>query len=116
MLPVPSKGGGSESEDEMEVNYASVVLCNLAQSITHEWIIDSGATHHMTGSLEHKGDRIKNEAKDQPPNWTNINCIVSHTGEVRLENNVKLRNVMYIPAFKHNLMSVPKLTEQGRQS
>ena len=52
MLPVPSKTGVSDSDDDMEACFAEMVTCNLATSVGQEWIIDSGATHHMTGSKE----------------------------------------------------------------
>lgn len=37
---------------------------------------------------------------------------VSHLGYVELENELKLRNVMCTPAFRHNLISVQKFTQK----
>lgn len=52
LLTLPSKSRDDNSVDEMETNYAEMINCNLAQSVCKGWIIDSGATHQMIGSLE----------------------------------------------------------------
>lgn len=36
--------------------------------------------------------------------------MITHTGDAELANGLKLKNVLYIPTFKHNLLSVQKLT------
>lgn len=59
LLPIPSKRRDDESEDEMETNYAEMIKCNLAQSESIGWIIDSGATHHMTGSISQIENAVK---------------------------------------------------------
>ena len=38
----------------------------------------------------------------------------SHYGKVTLENDLILKNVMYTPSFKHDLISVQKLTQEER--
>lgn len=43
-----SKEGDDESMEDLEVNFTEMIECNLAHSGKHEWIIDLGATHHMT--------------------------------------------------------------------
>lgn len=52
LLPLPSRGGDEDSGEEMEVNYAKIIECNMAQALTKAWIIDSGATHHISGGFE----------------------------------------------------------------
>lgn len=51
LLPTPSKAPGSDTEEEMDYSYAGMVSCNMADSVKEEWIIDSGASDHMTGCL-----------------------------------------------------------------
>ncbi|KAL2942173.1 hypothetical protein RDABS01_030523 [Bienertia sinuspersici] len=51
LLPMPSLSGDEESVEDMEVNYAELMACNFAQSTTRDWIIDLGATLHMTGDV-----------------------------------------------------------------
>lgn len=50
LLPTPSRAGGSETEDKMDVSYAGIVTCCYADSLSITWIIDFGASHHITGS------------------------------------------------------------------
>ena len=108
VLPTPSKGGGSNTKKEMDYSYAGVVCCNFANTTGKEWIIDSGATDHMTGCfevLEHLV-KLKQEYKINLP--TGASSVITHTESVMLKNNIILKNVLYIPTFKHSLMSVQK--------
>ncbi|KAL2923749.1 Retrovirus-related Pol polyprotein from transposon RE2, partial [Bienertia sinuspersici] len=113
MLPSLSKGGGTDTEDEMENNYSGMVTCNLVQTATNEWIIDSGATHHMTSNKE---------SMTHVCGYASRNCInfptgettqISGIGEVRLSNDMVLSKVMLIPSFKHSLLSVQKLSKEN---
>lgn len=38
--------------------------------------------------------------------------IISHTGNIVICRNQKLRNVLYVPTFKFNLLSISKLTKE----
>ncbi|XP_057248306.1 uncharacterized protein LOC130590259 [Beta vulgaris subsp. vulgaris] len=51
LLPTPSKG--CDIDEEMDVSYSGMVSCYYADSMKNgEWIVDSGASNHMTGRLE----------------------------------------------------------------
>lgn len=38
---------------------------------------------------------------------------VTHLGDVTLENGLKLLNVLFVPAFSHNLLSIHKLSRDN---
>ncbi|KAK9675807.1 hypothetical protein RND81_11G032400 [Saponaria officinalis] len=74
-----------------------------------EWIVDSGATNHMTAHLDML-DNVKLEKSRPKINLPDGSFVrVSHKGNVTLENGLKLKDVLYIPEFKQNLLSVNKL-------
>jgi len=72
------------------------------------WIMDTGATHHITHSLQNF-----TSYKSIPPfpmglpNGYKTNATIS--GTVKLSSNITLTNVYYIPSFNVNLLSVTKL-------
>ncbi|KAL2928886.1 Retrovirus-related Pol polyprotein from transposon RE2, partial [Bienertia sinuspersici] len=102
-----------DSDDDMEINYAGLMLCNMAKEASEaEWILDTGATHHMTGTLNLLNDpcKVSKRARIKLPNGESSE--VTHSGTVRLKSDLRLNNVMLIPSFKHNLISVQKLTKQ----
>ncbi|XP_034702900.1 uncharacterized protein LOC117927494 [Vitis riparia] len=77
------------------------------------WIVDSGATHHVcffAASFE-RGDPIFNSAVFLP---NGDRVPVLGTGSVRLCNDLTLQNVLFIPQFHCNLLSISALTQQHR--
>jgi len=74
-----------------------------------KWIIDTGASQHMTENLQ---------IFDKPPtengHFVTISsgeiCKTKSTGKITLSKDLILQDVLYIPQFKVNLISVNKLT------
>ena len=77
------------------------------------WIVDSGATHHVCFSAAsfERGDPIFNSAVFLP---NGDRVPVLGTGSVRLCNDLTLQNVLFIPQFHCNLLSISALTQQHR--
>ncbi|KAK3035256.1 hypothetical protein RJ639_033890 [Escallonia herrerae] len=72
---------------------------------THTWLIDSGASHHMTGNLN-----FFSSIWDIPPSPVGLpdglqtNAIKA--GSVSLADGITLRHVLYVPNLVVNLISV----------
>ncbi|KAK3037432.1 hypothetical protein RJ639_031926 [Escallonia herrerae] len=72
---------------------------------THTWLIDSGASHHMTGNLN-----FFSSIWDIPPSLVGLpdglqtNAIKA--GSVSLADGITLRHVLYVPNLAINLISV----------
>ncbi|KAL2944303.1 Retrovirus-related Pol polyprotein from transposon TNT 1-94 [Bienertia sinuspersici] len=113
LLPTPSKPGGAETDDDMDMNYSGMMVsCNNVIGAKDVWIVDSGASHHMTGNQQivknlHQGNH---RTRINLPNGET--SVIEGVGEVYLQNGMTLKNVLYIPTFKHNLLSVQKLNRQ----
>ncbi|KAG7535136.1 GAG-pre-integrase domain [Arabidopsis thaliana x Arabidopsis arenosa] len=89
----------------------------LTSSIPHEtelslkaWVIDSGASHHVTHQRELY---LEYKALDRTyvrlPNGHTVK--IEGTGYIQLTDALLLYNVLYIPAFKFNLLSVSVITK-----
>ncbi|KAL8110900.1 beta-amyrin 6-beta-monooxygenase-like [Apium graveolens] len=72
------------------------------------WIIDSGATDHMTSNFTHLLQPVP-FAPTQINLPTGAKTHISHMGTVKLNKRLTLKNVLYVPSFHHKLLSVPKL-------
>ena len=77
----------------------------------HRWLIDSGATDHIT-STSHSFTSTNNNPSIPPvvlPSGEKASII--SVGNASLNSSLSLNNVLYVPSFKVNLMSVSKLTQ-----
>ncbi|KAK9683207.1 hypothetical protein RND81_10G123500 [Saponaria officinalis] len=104
---------GEESEEELECNFAG--MTNTYQIKSDEvWIVDTGATNHMTAHLNMLDDvePVANRHKINLPDENYVR--VTHRGNATLSNGLELRNVFYIPEFKQNLLSVHQLTKDNK--
>lgn len=82
----------------------------------NEWVIDSGATSHMSSNIDFfaKVEEEKSLHIVILPDGTKQ--LVTHIGYVHLSKEVQLQNVLYIPLFKYNLISVGQLLEESKVS
>ncbi|XP_074318258.1 uncharacterized protein LOC141655058 [Silene latifolia] len=96
---------------DASVNFTGITLANqkACDTCKDAWIIDSGATDHMTGH-KHYFDCLQLLRKTiligLPDGSSQL---VTYGGHITLESGIRLHNVLYVPAFKHNLLSVGKL-------
>ncbi|KAH0706124.1 hypothetical protein KY289_011200 [Solanum tuberosum] len=79
-----------------------------------QWVVDSGATKHTTVSLDELFDIIALEQGDhtqvQLPNGTTTS--ISYTGSYNWGNGDLLTNVLVVPDFHYDLLSVSQLTRK----
>jgi hypothetical protein len=75
------------------------------------WVIESGATDHMTFS---KSDMInlRKPTQDGIINANGIEYPVQNTGDVHLSQSLSLRNTLLVPSLSTKLLSVGQLTEE----
>ncbi|KAL2932923.1 Retrovirus-related Pol polyprotein from transposon RE1 [Bienertia sinuspersici] len=115
-LPVPSKAGKvQDSDDEvMESNYAELVRCNfVSNNKTGTWILDSGASHHMTVDISNLRNIKRLETQPSINLPTGDTAIITHKGEIEVSPRVRLKDIVYVPAFDHNLLSIHKLVKDN---
>ena len=111
---------GKESDEQKRILEETCFSVTSAQDNPNSWFVDSGATSHMSSSREFfttfdpsiKGfvqlaDNSK-KSEVQGMGSSIIKCAVD--GQV---NEVKVQNVLYLPTFGSNLLSVKKLTKDG---
>ncbi|CAL8176292.1 unnamed protein product [Prunus armeniaca] len=80
-----------------------------------EWYVDSGCSNHMTGNLELLVDVRTNVAgKVQMPTGALVS--VAGIGSLMIDTakgRKYIREVMYLPGLKENLLSVGQMDEHG---
>ncbi|KAJ4760696.1 Retroelement pol polyprotein-like [Rhynchospora pubera] len=78
------------------------------KSLNLNWILDSGASHHMTGNYE-----CLQSVHDIAPSSVGLpngtQTMAKHEGQVVLQGTLTLRKVLYVPTLNCNLISLSKL-------
>jgi hypothetical protein len=86
-------------------SYHTSVLCQ-----PHTWIIDTGATDHMINSISLFTSIITTiSSKVKLPNGKF--ALVTHIGTIKISAHLTLTNVLCVPSFSFNLLSVSKLVK-----
>lgn len=93
---------------------AGTLIPSMSNYINHNWIVDTGASNYMTSNL-----KILKECQPVPPSQRSMvqlptgNVVsVSHISKSSVFKDQDISNVLFIPDFKCNLLSVSQLTKE----
>lgn len=103
------------SKEKLAASSSGTVM-NVAGIVLHTsflqndlWIVDTGATNHMTANLDILSD-VQEAAKGNFVTLPNGHkSTVTHFGKLIFEQGIELSNVFYVPEFQYNLISVNQL-------
>ncbi|OIT00070.1 hypothetical protein A4A49_59849, partial [Nicotiana attenuata] len=115
-LDFNSKKKGQNSGGRTYVNNETTSIIALIANIAandHVWIVDSGATHHVTHckNVLSNFKRADNRTDGvQLP--TGNKADITHTGDAIVLGYKTIEGVLHVPDFKFNLLSVSKVTKQ----
>lgn len=104
----------SDVSEESDDPFSGMISCeNVFLKSSADWIMDSGATDHINASLH----LLKN-VRQAPPQYsikipTGATSIITHIGDFTMKNGLQLKNVLFIPTFTHNLLSIHKLSKDN---
>jgi len=99
-------------ENDQAAFLAGKIFCLLSAQPGLHWIVDSGATDHITPHLHlfHSYTTVSRPYSITMPNGQQVQ--VRHIGSVILSPNITLQGVLHVPEFQYNLLSASKLAKQ----
>ncbi|KAK8985320.1 hypothetical protein V6N11_068585 [Hibiscus sabdariffa] len=95
---------------ESAVNLAGIIPVNSFKSnVLPTWIVDTGATDHILSNFKSLDSPVSCSSRfvRLPDGKT---APVTHLGSHKLTPDLVLHNILFVPDFHHNLLSVSKLT------
>lgn len=103
----------SSKEGEKKKSMLSMALGTCRANKT-SWIIDSGASAHMTRNKKWMVDYVESDSQNITlADGRNIKGFGTGTVPINSENINKISNVLYVPNLATNLISVNKVVNQG---
>lgn len=111
------KGKGKAPLDPVKVNFARFDefagngYTDSSSNVmgTNSWNVDTGATNHICADAK-LFDTLDSAAQNitihLPDGTTRV---VTHTGNIKLSQNITLNHTLHVPSFHFNLLSVGKL-------
>uniref|UniRef100_A0A803LQG4 GAG-pre-integrase domain-containing protein n=1 Tax=Chenopodium quinoa TaxID=63459 RepID=A0A803LQG4_CHEQI len=113
-----SQSQNNSYSEEKNTNSAYFVgkLCLFSHS-NLGWIIDSGATDHICHDLKLFDPYTILDSDENTitiPDGTEVQ--ITHIGTVKLSPTILLRDVLYVPDFQFNLISVHKLSKDMKSN
>ena len=102
-----------DTDEDLKQNLAGMISCSHAGLFMEDWISDSGAIDHMTYLSKHTIDQqsLAERYKMTLPNGHTSKIL--QIGRVKLSAELILKDVLYVPSFKYDMLSVPKLTKDN---
>ncbi|XP_011069429.1 uncharacterized protein LOC105155256, partial [Sesamum indicum] len=104
-------------EDPLQANFAqldnfagkSCAFSGVKNVLLDSWIIDTGATNHMCANRQafRSITPFPQSTLIYLPDGTSQS--VTHKGNITLHSTLTLKDVLYVPRFQYNLLSVSKL-------
>lgn len=104
-----------ESVAPSEPNAPTINMAGISPSspcLTSQWIIDSGASDHMTGKdmlVRDSKSCVVSNGSVQLPNGSRTT--VQTLGSVDISPTLSLHKALHVPAFTSNLLSVSKFIQ-----
>ena len=99
---------GTNSAHTSTIGNTLSFICNIHKFEAATWILDSGATDHVASSLTYYSTyREINPMVVHLP--TSQQVIATHSGTVKFTEFLHLEDVLYLPSFNFNLISISKL-------
>jgi hypothetical protein len=96
------------------------LISALIGTVTHgsdTWLVDSGASKHMTGYKDSLSDLVHKDSPHKVKLSDNYQYPIKGVGEtsykVDSEKPLKIKDVLYVPGLKKNLLSISTLEEKG---
>ena len=107
-----SSSSSSSIDSASVASFSGTILTSSSSPlcVSSSWILDTGATHHVCCSLHYftSYEYVSNSNITLP---TSTLVHVTHVGTIQLRTSLTLHNVLFVPHFRFNLLSVITLTK-----
>jgi hypothetical protein len=107
-----------ERKEDSDEEYVLVaVLTNSVNYDDETWLVDSGASRHMTGFKDSLSNLTKKDSSHQVRLGNNSSYPINGIGNTFYSldsgKHLKMENVLYVPSLQKNLLSISGLEEKG---
>ncbi|KAJ8444572.1 hypothetical protein Cgig2_013851 [Carnegiea gigantea] len=117
LLPTSSNSSSvshsEETDEDIDHSYAGIAANFHAKKEPIDWVIDTGATDHMTSLSEYLHEIKHRNAKSCIKLPNGIQIPITQYGNVHLCNDLVLKDTLVVPTFKYNLLPASKFCKDN---
>ena len=109
----PSRKRVKQESEDSSSDEEYVLISALTETVTHasnDWLIDSGASKHMTGFKESFVKLFEHESPHKMKLGDDYQYAIKGSGEssykIDFRNSMKMKDVLFVPGLNKNLLSI----------
>lgn len=94
-------------------------MANVSSSTPTSWLLDSGASHHVTTDLNNLALHSPYDGTEELIIGDGTGLKITHIGSLSfpyLSSNIKLNNVLHVPSISRNIISISQLCNDNNAS
>lgn len=87
-------------------------VANVVSPSSSTWLLDTGASHHVTTFLNNLALHIPYDGTDELIFRDGTGLKISHVGSLsfsHMSSSIKLNNVQFVPSMSRNIISISQL-------
>lgn len=95
---------------------ANTITVPQTASTSSPWLLDSGASHHVTNDLNNLSLHAPYDGTEELLVGDGKALAITHYGSISFSNNLTLHNVLVVPAMTKNIISISQLCNNNNVS
>jgi hypothetical protein len=112
-----SKLSSRKTRPQGDEDINNSTLLGMVPTNDNTWLIDSGASRHMTGLRDHLTHFVEKETHLHvflgDDAIYNVRGVGTSTFQLDLDMKLQLKEVLYVPGMKKNIVSISSLEDKG---
>ena len=118
-FPITTPPPTSNSTNRPSTSKPQANVANLPSTSSSQWLLDSGASHHITNDLNNLSLHTPYDGTEELIIGDGTGLHISHIGSLTISyvsHSITLNNVLFVPSMSRNVVSISQLCRDNNAS